>query len=524
MAAAQDNLARKQIFIPAVQPEAVMLRVAAYCRVSTDSQDQLNSFAAQQSYYNDYIRKHENWQLAEIYADEGITGTSAEKREDFQRMLSDCRKGQVDKILVKSISRFARNTKECLEYIRELKALGISVFFEEHNIDTRMVTSEMLTAVLASCAQAESESISKNMKWGIRTRMEKGIYTASSVPFGYRWKNGTLAIHQEEAVHVRWIFAEYLSGRNTDSIANELKNRSACDPVLAVRKWSYQSIVNILRNEKYIGDCLNQKTYMTEALPRRCLRNRGEHTQYYVEDAHPAIVDRETFAAVQALLRMRGRGHVQHTVQTSPMAAKIVCGKCGAWFRRKQTGGGYVYACRTRLDDINACDIPQIREDEIKEAFLRLYFNLRNNRQVFTNLLKNLHTIRTRQMLWGADIVELNKRISDIISQSHRLAALQTSGNVDPDIFITKSNQLAEQLRQAKEQKERLQHQEDNGIIEATEQLLDAINAGPTMLESFDEELFCELIERIIVQSNTRIRFRLKNGLELPETIERTVR
>ena len=155
---------------------------------------------------------------------------------------------------------------------------------------------------------------------------------------------------------------------------------------------------------------------------------------------------------------------------------------------------------------------------------MRLYFNLRNNRQIFTNLLKNLHTIRTRQMLWGADIVELNKRISDIISQSHRLAALQTSGNVDPDIFITKSNQLAEQLRQAKEQKERLQHQEDNGIIEATEQLLDAINAGPTMLESFDEELFCELIERIIVQSNTRIRFRLKNGLELPETIERTVR
>ena len=125
MATAQDNLARKQIYIPASQPEAVVLRVAAYCRVSTDSEDQLNSFAAQQSYYNDYIRKHDNWQLAEIYADEGITGTSAAKRDDFQRMLSDCRKGRIDKILVKSISRFARNTKECLEYIRELKDLGM---------------------------------------------------------------------------------------------------------------------------------------------------------------------------------------------------------------------------------------------------------------------------------------------------------------------------------------------------------------------------------------------------------------
>ena len=524
MATAQDNLARKQIFIPASQPEAVTLRVAAYCRVSTDSEDQLNSFAAQQSYYNDYIRKHDNWQLAEIYADEGITGTSAAKRDDFQRMLSDCRKGRIDKVLVKSISRFARNTKECLESIRELKALGISVFFEEHNIDTKMVTSEMLTAVLASCAQAESESISKNMKWGIRARMEKGNYTAPSVPFGYRWGSNGLVIHQEEADCVKWIFREYLSGRNTEDIAKELRIRSMSNSVLAVRKWSYQTIVNMLKNEKYMGDCLNQKTYMTEELPRRCLRNRGEYTQYYVETAHPAIIDRETFSAVRVLLQMRAKGHVQHTVQTSPMAAKIVCGNCGANFRRKQSSGRYVYACRTRLNDIDACDMLQIGEDEIKKAFLRLYFNLKNNKQIMSYLLKNLYTIRNRQMLWGADIIELNKRISDIIRQSHKLTAMQRSGNVDPDIFIMKSNQLAEQLRQAKQQKERLQQQEDDGIVEATEQLLDTIQAGPAMLESFDEELFCELIDKIIVESNTRIRFRLKNGLELPESIERTGR
>ena len=171
------------------------------------------------------------------------------------------------------------------------------------------------------------------------------------------------------------------------------------------------TLEDILKNEKYIGDCLNQKTYMTEELPRRCLRNRGEYTQYYVEDSHPAIIDREAFIAVQALLQMRARGHVQHTVQTSPMAAKIVCGKCGSGFRRKQTSGRYVYACRTRLSDIDACDMLQIREDEIKDAFLRLYFNLRNNRQIFTYLLKNLYTIRNRQMLWGADIIELNKRM-----------------------------------------------------------------------------------------------------------------
>lgn len=197
MATAQDNLARKQIYIPALQPEAVVLRVAAYCRVSTDSDDQLNSFAAQQSYYNNYIRNHDNWQFAEIYADEGITGTSAIKRDDFQRMLSDCRKGRIDKILVKSISRFARNTKECLEYIRELKELGISVFFEEHNIDTRMVTSEMLTAVFASCAQAESESISKNMTWSIQNRMQKGTFNTCRAGTGFLLSKDGLTIRPE---------------------------------------------------------------------------------------------------------------------------------------------------------------------------------------------------------------------------------------------------------------------------------------------------------------------------------------
>ena len=258
MATVQDNLARKQIYIPALQPEAVQLRVAAYCRVSTDSEDQLNSFAAQQTHYNELIRSHDGWQMAEIYADEGITGTSAKKRKDFQRMLSDCRKGRIDKILVKSISRFARNTKECLEITRELKAMGISVFFEEHNIDTRMVTSEMLTAILASCAQAESESISKNMKWGIHKRMEAGTYVASSVPFGYRWVDGTLVIHREEAQYVKYIFSEYLSGRNTDDIAMELRSLSETVSVLRAWKWSYQAIVQMLKNEKYISAAVLQ--------------------------------------------------------------------------------------------------------------------------------------------------------------------------------------------------------------------------------------------------------------------------
>ena len=252
MATAQDNLARKQIYIPALQPEAVILRVAAYCRVSTDSDDQLNSFVAQQTYYNDYIRKHDNWQLAEIYADEGITGTSAAKRDDFQRMLADCRKGRIDKILVKSISRFARNTMECLETIRELKAMGVSILFEEHNIDTKMVSSEMLTAVLASCAQAESESISKNMRWSLQKRMESGVFNTCRAATGFRLSEEGLKIHAEEAAVVYNIFEEYLLGINSREIAVRLNQENALG-----RTWSRRLVDYILMNERYAGNSKN---------------------------------------------------------------------------------------------------------------------------------------------------------------------------------------------------------------------------------------------------------------------------
>ena len=221
-----SNLAKKPIIIEAIKQEEIKLRVAAYCRVSTDSADQLNSFVAQNSHYSTYIRSHENWTLVDVYADEGITGTSAQKRGDFQRLLNDCRKGKIDKVLVKSISRFARNTAECLEAIRELKSLGISIFFEEHNIDTRMVASEMLTAIIASCAQAESESISKNMRWSYQKRMEMGTFIPSSVPFGYRLNELRIEIEESEAAVVREIFKMYLSGRSKSWIASYLNERN----------------------------------------------------------------------------------------------------------------------------------------------------------------------------------------------------------------------------------------------------------------------------------------------------------
>lgn len=299
--------------------------------------------------YNNLIKSHDRWELVDIYADEGITGTSAKKRGDFQRMLEDCRKGKIDKILVKSISRFARNTKDCLEAVRELRTLGISIFFEEHNIDTRMVSSEMLTSVIAACAQAESESISQNMKWSIQKKMQNGTYVASNVPFGFRRINGNLVVEESEARYVRDAFRNYLAGKSTSDIAKEFTAQSAADPVLSSRKWSFQAIVEMLKNEKYIGDAMYQKTYMTDSLPRQCLRNRGERDRYYASDTHPGIIDRQSYDAVQLLLQKRSEKHVQHTVNTSPLGGRFICGKCGAGFRRKQNNGNAVFSCMSHV-------------------------------------------------------------------------------------------------------------------------------------------------------------------------------
>ena len=270
------------------KPEALNLRVAAYVRVSSDSMDQLNSFMAQANYYTTLISSKENWTLADIYADEGITGTSAKKRPDFQRLLSDCRKGRIDKILVKSISRFARNTQDCLETVRELKSIGIGVCFEEQNIDTSEMSGELLTAVFASIAQKESESISGNMRWSVMHRMQSGTFIPSSPPFGYKLVDNEIKIDPDAAEIVKRIYRDYLDGKNMDEIALQLNRENI--PVrlgIETRKWKHGAISYILSNEKYTGDSLWQKTYSTNTLPVQKYKNYGERKMYYAVGTHP---------------------------------------------------------------------------------------------------------------------------------------------------------------------------------------------------------------------------------------------
>ena len=242
--------------IPSTKTQQLHLRVAAYCRVSSDSADQLHSYAAQISAYTQLIQQHSDWELVDIYADEGLTGTRMDKRTEFGRLLSDCRKGRVDKILVKSISRFARNTKDCLVVLRELKLLNVSVQFEEEHIDTQTLTSELMVSVFGSLAQQESTSISQNLRMSYHRRMEKGAFSTCKAPFGYRLKDGKqLTIHPTKAASVSWIFSEYLRGRSQAQIAEDLTRRGL-PTTDGTPYWQETSIAYILTNEKYIGDSL----------------------------------------------------------------------------------------------------------------------------------------------------------------------------------------------------------------------------------------------------------------------------
>ena len=277
-----------------------LIRLAPYTRVSSGSDDQLHSFAAQVKYYTEYAAAHPEYELVDIYADEAVTGTRMDKRDDLNRLLRDCRKGKIDRIITKSVSRFARNTTELLTMVRGLKELGVSIYFEEQGIDTAAIDLEMILTFPGMAAQKESETISENMRWSYQKRMESGDFNCCKAAYGYELIDGQLYINEAEAVVIRRIFDLYLQGCGKQAIANQL-NTDGIPRRYGYKTWHLNAIHYILNNERYMGDALLQKNYTTETLPFRKRRNRGEKPQYYVENSNPAIVSREVFQAAQAL-------------------------------------------------------------------------------------------------------------------------------------------------------------------------------------------------------------------------------
>lgn len=342
-----------RVIEPIIFAPAEKLRVCAYARVSSDSTDQRNSFASQVNYYTKYIQAHEGWTFVDIYADQGITGTSALKRDEFLRLMRDCRQGKIDRILVKSVSRFARNAQDCIEAVRELRQLGVTVYFEKEHINTANMSNEMFLSMMSAFAQEESISISKNMRKGAVMRMKNGTFRLSQAPYGYYLdEKGILIVQQEESKIVQRIFGNFLSGMGIQEIAAELQKEHIPklngEPI-----WSYTGILYILTNERYIGDELFQKRYTTDTLPFQKKINRGQKKQYYAEDTHDPIISREVFRKAQELLKRKSERHGHQNNGQYTFTSLIVCDECGTNFcRRIAKNQRVLWTCRKHFNTV----------------------------------------------------------------------------------------------------------------------------------------------------------------------------
>ena len=344
----------KPVQFPARQPK--LLRVAAYARVSTGKDAMLHSLSAQVSFYSSMIQSHGDWLYAGVYTDEAITGTKGQ-RDGFQQMLADCCSGKIDLIITKSISRFARNTVTLLETVRELKALGVDVFFEEQNLHTMSADGELMLTILASYAQAESLSVSENQKWRVRKGFEQGELINLRYLFGYRIANGTVEIDSENAAVVREVFERALTGESFGSISRDLNDRKI--QLELGGRWTAQSIRNLLSNEKYTGNALLQKYFRNNHLEKKKTKNTGELPQFYAEDTHPAIMKEKRAS--------QGKGKI------SVFTSKIVCGKCGSHFKRVTKHGKPGWNCSTFQTRGKAvCSARKIPENILKEVLAKL--------------------------------------------------------------------------------------------------------------------------------------------------------
>lgn len=354
-----------QLVQPMKLAERKLLRVAAYARVSCDKDAMKHSLAAQISYYNEYIQRHSDWVFAGIYADEAYSGTK-DDRPRFVQLIQDCKDGKIDRIITKSISRFARNTVTLLTTVRDLRRMGIGIYFEEQNIDTLTEAGELMITLLASQAQEESRATSENCKWRIRKKFEEG-YTTHFNLVGYHQVDGLVEMIPEEAELVRRIFQLYLEGYGQQAIANILFEEDA--PTCLGGEWFSTTIRSMLRNEKYAGDLLLQKSFVTDHITKEVKKNKGEMPQFFIQDDHEAIVPHEVFEAVRRENARRAAKYGSNGGETSELTSLVRCGICGKNYRRKKAKARWLWCCTTyNLRGKKYCASKAIPEETLRNA------------------------------------------------------------------------------------------------------------------------------------------------------------
>ena len=526
----------KVITLPAKQKESQsaerQLRVAAYCRVSTKEEDQLNSYEAQKTYYTDKIMTNPKWTMAGIFADEGITGTSAKKREDFMRMMRWCKQGKIDLILTKSVSRFSRNTVDCLNYIRMLKALGISVYFEKENINSMDESTELMLTMMGAFAQAESESISGNIRAGKRYAMQRG---EASIQYKhlYAYERGAdnkPKVIPEQAAIVREIYDQFLHGASLRMIQKDLERRQIPNAV-GGQKWTDSAVRGILTNEKYVGDVLMQKTFRQDCISRKIIRNTGQLPMYLVQNHHEAIVDRKTFNAAQAELARRNSlpGTTQKSTPSgrscySPryaLSGRVICGECGTPYRRctwSNHGKKHVvWRCISRMDyGRRYChESPSVDEQQLQRAILRTINGVMSDKEtLMQQVAESLFLVLSPPKDDELTIPAIDRQLEALAREFDTALAAAASGN-SGDYSERFKAILAQQTElKAKRAQLETQQAENAEIARRMDHAAAVMEQANAAISEWDEYQIRALVASVRVLSKDEVLVRLKSGTE----------
>ena len=507
--------------IPALPQTKSKLRVCAYCRVSTLRETQASSIDSQSNHYEEHIKSNPEWVYAGIYIEEGVTGTKTEVRPELQRLLNDCRDHKIDLILTKSISRFARNTTDCLELVRHLTSLGINIWFEKENIHTDSISSDFLLSIFACLAEEESHSISSNVKWSIRKKFEDGSYKQALAPFGYEWKDKMLVVSERESEIVKLIFRMALSGSGYYTIANFLNNKKIPGPT--GKEWSPNEVSLILSNLVYTGDILLQKTFVDESFRQK--KNQGEMDQYLVDEHHEAIISKEEFESVQELMKAKSKIYARNEEVPGSTEKKsycftsiLVCSDCGSAMYRVENKDSICWVCKKHLDNAAKCPMKPQADTDLRTAFI--------------NCLNKLS--------WSGIVEKYQEMLEETTSEHHAEKLEQIEE-------LLKTNQHEKKMLTATIMREKFRpkHRERNAILEkeAKELLMeknrlligdDTLGSLQTMkdfvgrwtmtddIQRFPEDKFQTLVKSCKVRTGESVIFEMNCGLKLRESLKTT--
>ena len=509
-----------KLIAPTTKQEIPKLRVAAYCRVSSNSADQRNSFATQERVYTKYISEKQEWELVDIFADEGLSGMKADNRPEFQRMIRMCELHQIDLILTKSVSRFARNVKETLNYTRKLKLLGVGVQFEEEGINTLAMADEMLLNTFAAIAQEESESISQNERLSIVKRMESGEYIATNVPYGYRLIDKKLVVYEPEAKIVRWIFDAYLNGMSATEIARELTAQGI--PTKDNKaNWKSNRLTYMLSNERYAGHTLHQKFYGEPTVPFKRHRNCGEYDQFYAENTHEAILAPDVYVAVQRLLAARRKKTESvKTTNTYPLTSRIRCSECGSFYHRKVRNGIVKWVCSKHAADTATCNSGYYSEERIYDGIITMINKLRFcEEDILGQTIQKLEFAAAAYKRNNRAASQLSQSIAELNAKLLALERLRTKGYLAADIYHTQAREIRQQLGKLKTERYSSFESRITTMLEDVRKLKSLIDELEQPLEVFDEKLFHDIVTDICINNRDEMTVTLLGDLKFTEQI-----